>query len=82
MTKEITVSALCNLEARSLAQLVALASRFSSKVFITMDHRTVNVKSIMGIMGLGLDSGKQIMIEANGEDEQEAISAIEEYLTK
>lgn len=82
MEKEITVKVTSVLEARSLAELVALAGKFSSTVKITTDERTVNAKSIMGIMGLGLDTGKKAIIEANGEDEQEAISALEDFLTR
>ena len=47
-----------------------------------MDQRCINVKSIMGVMGLGLDVGKLAVVEANGEDEADAIVAIEQFLTK
>ena len=47
-----------------------------------MDNKIVNVKSIMGIMGFGLDLGKEVSIYAEGDDEAEAISAMEEFLTK
>ena len=44
--------------------------------------KQVNVKSIMGMMGLGLYQIDQLTVVADGVDEQEAVSQIENYLTK
>lgn len=82
MKKEITVNTSAVYEPQELAKLVGLANEFSSKVFIVMENRQVNVKSIMGIMGLGLDRGKVITIETEGEDEEAACAALEEFLTR
>ena len=82
MKKEITVNTVSVYDARALAQLVGLANEYSSQITIDMEHRCINVKSIMGVMGLGLDVGKIVTIEAEGEDEALAVSAIEEFLTK
>lgn len=82
MTKEITVDTASVYDPRALAELVGLANEFSSKIFITMENRRINVKSIMGVMGFGLDQGKIITIEAEGEDERAAVAALKEFLTK
>lgn len=82
MKREITVNTTSVYDARALAQLVGIANEYSSRIMIDMEKRCINVKSIMGVMGLGLDVGKTVTIEAEGEDEAEAISAIEEFLTK
>lgn len=82
MKKEITVKTSAVYDARALAELVGLANNFASKITIDMNGRCINVKSIMGVMGLGLDVDKVITIEAEGEDEAEAVVAIEEFLTK
>lgn len=82
MKKEITVKTSSVYDARALAEMVSLANNFSSKVFIEMENRRINVKSIMGVMGLGLDVEKVITIEADGEDEEAAVAALEEFLTK
>ena len=58
MTKTINVQATKVFEARPLAELVAKANEFSSKIMISMDNKTVNAKSIMGVMGLGIEVGK------------------------
>ncbi len=82
MTKEITVDTASVYDPRALAELVGLANEFSSRIFISMGSRCINVKSIMGVMGLGLDNGKMIAIEAEGQDEEAAIVALVEFLTK
>ena len=82
MKKEITVKTSSVYDARALAEMVSLANNFSSKVFIEMENRRINVKSIMGVMGLGLDVEKVITIEADGEDEEAAVAAMEEFLTE
>lgn len=82
MKKEITVKTLSVYDARALAELVGVANDFSSRITIEMENRCINVKSIMGVMGLGLDVDKVITIEAEGEDEEAAVVAIEEFLTK
>lgn len=81
MKKEITVRTSSVYDARALAELVALANDFSSQIEIEMGSRRVNVKSIMGVMGMGLDVGKVITIEAEGNDEEAAVTALEEFLT-
>lgn len=82
MKKEITVNTTSVYDARALAELVGLANGFNSKITIDMDGRCINVKSIMGVMGLGLDVDKTITIETEGEDETEAVNALEEFLTR
>lgn len=82
MKKVITVNTTSVYEARALAELVGIANNYSSLITITMDNRKINVKSIMGVMGLGLDKGKVVEIEADGEDEVQAIAALEEFLIK
>ena len=69
------------LDARPIALLVQEASQYSSSVYIEVDQKQVNAKSIMGMMTLGLDAGEEIMLSANGEDEEAAMKSIENYLS-
>ena len=80
MTKTINVQATKVFEARPLAELVAKANEFSSKIMISMDNKTVNAKSIMGVMGLGIEVGKDLLIDAEGNDAEEAIEAMAKFL--
>jgi catabolite repression HPr-like protein len=80
--KEITVQLDSGLETRPVAFLVQMASQFESEVYLEMENRRVNAKSIMGMMTLGLDTGAEVTVSTNGSDEQEAMDRIEAYLTK
>lgn len=66
--------------ARPIAKLVQIASQYQSKVSIKQDSKTVNAKSIMGMMTVGLSNGQNIDIEVEGEDENDAMKSIEQYL--
>jgi phosphocarrier protein HPr len=61
------------LHARPAAEFVKLASKFKADIFVTKNDRMVNGKSIMGVMTLAAECGSELMIRANGEDEQQAL---------
>lgn len=79
--KPMTVQLASGLEARPVAVLVQVASQYESKIYVEIDNKKVNAKSIMGMMTLGLDAGEEITLSANGEDEEAAMSSIEKYLS-
>ena len=68
------------LEARPAALFVQIASKFESHISVIVGDKQVNAKSIMGMMSLGAIKGQVIEISANGEDEQEAVDALIEFL--
>lgn len=69
------------LEARPVAVLVQVASQYNSSIYVECDDRKVNVKSIMGMMTLGLTAGEEVVVSANGDDEQTAMDDIVKYLS-
>ena len=79
--KDMTIRLQSGLETRPVALLVQAASQFRSDVYLESENRRVNAKSIMGMMTLGLDSGAEVTVVTNGEDEEEAIAILEKYLT-
>ena len=79
--KPITIQISNGLEARPIAMLVQVASQFESQIFVESGEKKVNAKSIMGMMTLGLDTGEKITVVAEGNDEEEAMTSIEKYLT-
>ena len=84
MTKEtIEINLENGLEATPAAMLVQVASKYDSKIYIgSEDGRVrVNAKSIMGMMSLGLNAGEKVVVEADGEDEKDAVDNIERYLS-
>ena len=79
--REVTVNCVGGLDARPIAMLVQKASQFESNVYIEILDQ-INAKSIMGMMSLNISDGEAVTVVTDGEDEQEAASAIEEYLSK
>lgn len=69
------------LEARPIAHLVQEASKYDSTIYIISEGKKVNAKSIMGMMSLGLDSGEDLEVAAEGLDEQAAVEGIESFLS-
>lgn len=81
MQREVTVQMKQAMEATPIAQLVQLANQFSSSIYLMMDTKKVNAKSIMGMMSLVLSTGSSVIIDADGEDAAKAIQEIETFLT-
>ena len=80
MEKFVKIQLSGGLEARPIAMLVQVASQYESSVYLETEGKKVNAKSIMGMMSLALDNGESVKVITNGEDEQEAMKGIEEYL--
>ena len=67
------------LHARTAGMLAKEAKKFSSKITITKEGKTVSATQLMMIMSLGVKKGAEVTVEADGEDEAEAIAAIENF---
>lgn len=80
ITKNIDIQLTDEAGARPVAMLVQVASRYKSHINIQQDNRTVNAKSIMGMMTLGLATGQQVEVSTDGEDESDAMKNIEQFL--
>ena len=72
----MTIKNKTGLHMRPAEMIVKTASKFRSEIFITKEDLTVNGKSIMGVMMLAAEFGSSITIQATGEDEQEALTAL------
>ena len=75
--KAITISNKLGLHARASAKLTQAASRFQCAVWLARGPRRVNAKSIMGVMMLAAGVGSEVEIETEGDDEAEAMSALQ-----
>lgn len=80
MKKSVVVKMQHDFEARPIANLVQVANRYESKIYLEHGDSRVNAKSIMGMMSLALLNGEEILVDAEGADEAEAVAAIEEFL--
>lgn len=80
VNKAVTVKLPSNADARPVAVLVQIASKYDSRVFLIDDNKKINAKSIMGMMSLGFVNGDTLEIEAEGEDENEAVDEMAAYI--
>ncbi len=75
--KQYTILGTAGLHARPAFTLVSAVSYFKSDMTLEYIGKKVNLKSILGVMSLGVSSGKTITIAANGEDEADAIAKVD-----
>ena len=76
MSRECVIRNRLGLHARAAAKFVHTATRYQSQIRITRDGRTMDGKSIMGILLLAAGAGSTILISADGIDEADAIDAL------
>jgi phosphocarrier protein HPr len=78
--QSFNITADTGVHARPATLLVNKAGQYQSEIELTYNDKTVNLKSIMGVMSLGIPKGADIKITANGSDEEEAIQGISEVI--
>lgn len=76
ITREVTIVNALGLHARAAARFVHLASRFTSQIRVSRGSRTMDGKSILGLLLLSAGRGTTIEISAEGPDEAQAIDAL------
>ena len=72
----VPISNKLGLHARASAKFTKLAGTFRSDVSVSRGERSVNAKSIMGVMMLAAGLGSEVQIEVSGDDEQPAMDAL------
>jgi len=80
--KTFKVVADTGIHARPATLLVQAAGKFESDISLEYNGKKVNLKSIMGVMSLGIGQGAEITISAEGNDATDAINALTETLSK
>lgn len=70
------------MHARPAGIFVKAASQFASKVQIQVNDQSVNAKSIMNVLSLGLENGSEFTIVADGPDEAAAIESLANLVEK
>ena len=77
--REFHIIAETGIHARPATILVQAAS---SDITLSYEGKSVNLKSIMGVMSLGVGQGADVTITADGDDAKEAIEAIADTMKK
>jgi len=65
-----------DLHARPAGALAVAAGKFAATVTVSVGGKTVDAKSVLGVMGLGATSGQQVTVSADGPDAAEAVAAL------
>jgi len=75
---KVTVCSKSGLHARPAANLAKLCQKFKSSIQLKANDKSVNPKSIIGILSLGVPCGTEVGFTCEGPDEEEAAKAIAE----
>ncbi|AMV61289.1 Phosphocarrier protein of PTS system [Pediococcus damnosus] len=81
-TRDFHIIAETGIHARPATLLVQAASKFNADVKLTYKDKAVNLKSIMGVMSLGVGQNADVTVSADGDDAKEAIEALADTMKK
>ena len=81
-TKEIVVRCESGLHNKQVTYFVQKANEFKSSIWLESESRRMNAKSLLGIMSLGVITNAMVTLSAEGPDEEQAVSALEELLQR
>ncbi len=80
--QSFTIQSDTGIHARPATLLVNKAGQYESHVELHYNGKTVNLKSIMGVMSLGVPKGAEIRITVDGNDEDQALEGIAETIAE
>lgn len=82
ISRELQIINKLGLHARAAAKLVKLSSSFASNIDIEKEGQRVNSKSIMGVMMLAASCGSSVTVQAEGDDEVDALEAVVDLINR
>lgn len=74
--RTVTIANKNGLHARPAAEIVKTAAKYKAEITLVRDDLEVNGKSIMGVMMLAAEYGSSLVLRADGQDAEEALSAL------
>ena len=80
VVKKLEIKNKLGLHARAAALLVQTVNRFSAQVTLTKDGQSADGRSIMGVLTLAATQGSKLHVEANGEEAERVVKAIEKLI--
>lgn len=82
MTREVTVTNALGLNASNAPLMVQKANSYKSSIWIQMDDRQINAKSLLGVISLGIKKGMTVQFIAEGEDAADALEGMSVLVAK
>lgn len=79
-TKQVVLNNQVGLHARPATFFIQKANEFKSSIWVEVDDRRVNAKSLLGVLSLGIVKGTEINIISDGPDEKEAVEGLVELV--
>ncbi|KRL78974.1 phosphocarrier protein HPr [Secundilactobacillus paracollinoides] len=70
------ITAETGIHARPATLLVQAASKYNADITLEYEGKSVNLKSIMGVMSLGVGANTDVTIAADGDDEKDAMKDV------
>ncbi|KRM74642.1 phosphocarrier protein HPr [Secundilactobacillus collinoides] len=70
------ITAETGIHARPATLLVQAASKYNADITLEYEGKSVNLKSIMGVMSLGVGANTDVTIAADGDDEKDAMEDV------
>jgi phosphocarrier protein HPr len=80
MEKKFLITSEYGIHARPATRLVNLAMSFQSEIDLEALGKSINLKSIMGLMSLGIYKGENVTIRVSGIDQEKALSQISDFM--
>ena len=81
-SKKIVVSCQSGLHNKQATYFVQKANEFESSIYLESENRKMNAKSLLGIMSLGIITGAEVTLLADGSDAEAAVNALEALLQR
>ena len=82
VVKEVAVRCESGLHNKQATYFVQKANEFESSIWLECGNRKMNAKSLLGIMSLGIVTGANVVLTADGSDSEVAVAALEELLQR
>lgn len=79
LTKQFVIKSPVGLHARPASILVSEAEKFKSEIILRHKSKEISVKSIIGVMTLGVETGDTLEVSISGEDEEKAMERLEKF---
>ena len=79
---QYTVKDACGIHARPAGLLVTVVKGFSSTATLEKNGKTCDLRKLMALMGMGVKQGETVTVKVEGEDEEAAAAAIQQFLTE
>ena len=79
---QYTVKDACGIHARPAGLLVKVVKGFSSTATLEKNGKTCDLRKLMALMGMGIKQDETVTVKVEGEDEEAAAAAIQQFLTE